>query len=496
MFRDLIKFTKIYKRENKQILEYFHTCMDDINESNLFMLRKVCMYISVTYVSMIVIATIILDGFKLNIAHIMVFPLLGIFFFFNLYTKHGTKKLSTTMVGVTCCAFYFSLAVIFVFIDIFAAERAQVFWFSMLVIVFPTVYIDRMYNYGIDELIAIIIFGLVDYNLESKEVFLRNIYLLIASYVVSMLVVHMVLEMRSRECLYSREIMKFSSLDKLTHVLNKGVWVERMEEYFIGKGPEEPCAICIIDLDNFKDVNDNLGHGAGDMVLERVGQLLIDNFRAYDVIGRYGGDEFVVLMPRMGDSAILKMRCRTMQMFLTDFNLGASSNFSVSIGAVIDHGGNDYQRVFEMADDALYKSKLEGKNRCTAWTIENEPFENPILLSVREKDTEEVRRLYAAEGNRFDIVAAFNNDDALRMISQYHRQIKIIILEINVEHNLGEIVLKYIKTRQGFAKLPVLAVAMDQEASFLAHDLGADEVIMKDSSDEEYKRIINQLIRV
>ena len=85
MFRDLIKFTKIYKRENKQILEYFHTCMDDINESNLFMLRKVCMYISVTYVSMIVIATIILDGFKLNIAHIMVFPLLGIFFFFNLY---------------------------------------------------------------------------------------------------------------------------------------------------------------------------------------------------------------------------------------------------------------------------------------------------------------------------------------------------------------------------------------------------------------------------
>ncbi|SDB51550.1 diguanylate cyclase (GGDEF) domain-containing protein [Pseudobutyrivibrio sp. YE44] len=492
----LSKITKMHKRENKQILEYFHTCMDDINEANLFMLRKVCMYVSITYLVVLVLGFSMVRGYGLTLGHILIFPLLIVYFFFNLYARNNGKKIHTNLVGIICCSFYFLLACAFIYIDIFSKGLSDNFWTTMLVLVFPTLYIDRMYKYGTEELLVVVIYGVVAYFIEERDLFLKHLYLLFAAYIISMLAAHIVLEMRSRECLYAKELKRFSSLDKLTHVLNKAALVDRMEEYFVAKPAEEPCAICIIDLDNFKDVNDNLGHNAGDMLLERVGQLLIDNFRAYDVIGRYGGDEFVVLMPQMGDVAILQMRCRTMQMFLGDFDLGSNHDFSVSIGAAICDGIRNYEEVFKMADDALYKSKLEGKNRCNAWVIDAKTYEKPILLSIRGEMTEAVRRMYAAEGERFDIVTALTNDDALRTISQYHNQIRIILLEVDKERGLGDTVLKYIKNRQSFASIPVLALAMDQESSFLAHDFGADEVIMIDSPDEEYRRIIDSLVRM
>jgi diguanylate cyclase (GGDEF)-like protein len=279
--------------------------------------------------------------------------------------------------------------------------------------------------------------------------------------------------------------------------LNKGALLQKIDDYYFTKDRNNPCAMCVIDLDDFKLVNDNLGHSAGDLLLERLGKLLLDSFRAYDIIGRYGGDEFVVFMPNMDDADILQMRCRSLQMLLTDFYLGNGKPFSVSIGAIIDEGNHSKEELFMMADDALYKAKLDGKNCYTTWTVKEQEYSNkPLLIAIPGEDNKGVVKMLRGEQDRFDIKSAGTGNEALRVISQYHSDIRIIILEMNIPDKDSEQILRYIKSREGFSNLPIIAVADTKENSNIAKVLGADEVLMFDSPDEEYKAAINRLVRM
>ena len=494
MFR-FITYFKRNRKENEQILEYFHTCMDEINERNLYMLRKICMYISFVYIFVLIATRILVPYFEFSKAHFLMFPLLTGFYFFNRYSRNNSHKLSTNIVGVLCITFYFILAIILIMLDTSTTLMTSIFWLPMLLMIFPIFYIDRMYKYGSFELIVIILYILQAKYTKPDAVVLRDVYLINVAYVLSMLEAHMVLEMRSRECLSAKELKRISSLDKLTHVLNKGALVAQIEDHLTMAPEEESVALCIIDLDNFKYVNDNLGHTTGDILLERVGQLLIENFRACDIIGRYGGDEFVVMMPIMNDLTILQMRCRAVQMFLTDFSLTAGQSFSVSIGAVISGNIRNYETLLKMADNALYRSKLNGKNCSTAWILEEREYEKPMILSVRSRMDEGVAKLYAAKGAQYDIVSSDNDNDALCKISQFQSQLKMVLLELDVERELGETVLKYVKTREAFATIPIVVVAKEQQAKELATELDADEVVLKNSPDEMFIEAIDRCLQ-
>lgn len=493
MIEEKMGYIQRHREENKIIREYFETCMDRINQSNQYMLRKVCMYVAIVYVIMMPAALLFLPGFKITPLHWGMLPLLVVYYFINLHTR--TKPFRNTHVtGFVCCGFFFFLSILFIFMDINGYSDGQAYWVPMLALVFPVLYIDRMYKYGFEELLALIIFWWASYHYRSPELFHRDLYITVASYIISMFVAHISLELRSREGLAEKELMKLSSLDKLTHVLNKGALLQKVDYYLLQKPGYDYCAMVIIDLDDFKNVNDNLGHGTGDIVLERVGQLLIDNFRACDMIGRYGGDEFVVVLPQMGDETILQMRCRTLQMFLTDFSVGNGKPFSVSIGGIISKDIRRTEDIFRLADDALYKSKLGGKNRCTIWSIAEKIYDKPILITMNTGNHPENPGVYIGAEDRFDIISTRDDNETLMRISQYHTQVKLIVLEVEDENSLSIEVLNYLKARTGFSTIPVLALATTPEASFIAKEKGADEVIMLDSSNEDYKNSIKQLV--
>ena len=494
MFKTIKRFTQRCGKENKKIKDYFEQCIGTINRGNLYMLRKVCMYTALCMVLLPILAFVLMPRYRLTFAHGMIVVLLMIYFGINMYIRKHEWEISTHVTGVVCGIFYFALCFSFILMDTVAFSEDQAIWTPMIIVVFPMVYIDRMYKYGVEELIVTVSFIFLSYIYKDPLIFSRDMYMILAAYVLSMLSAHIVLEMRSREGLAMMELRKISSLDKLTHVLNKGALLQKIDEFYLNKSPDVACAMCVIDLDDFKQVNDNLGHTTGDLLLERVGQLLIDGFRAYDIIGRYGGDEFVVLMPNMSDLTILQMRCRTLQMFLTDYTVGNGRPFSVSIGAIIDEGNHTSDEVFRMADDALYKSKIDGKNCCTTWVVDRKPYSTkPLLLSIATGKNEGVVELYRGENDRFDILSAFSENDALRYISQYHSQIKIILLEMNLENHGSETILRYVKTREGFMRLPILAIADCEENSYLAKDLGADEVLMFDTPVDVYRTMIEQM---
>ena len=153
--------------------------------------------------------------------------------------------------------------------------------------------------------------------------------------------------------------------DSLTKLLNKDAGRRQAEEYFGRFSGGVHSAILIIDLDNFKQVNDQLGHLFGDVVLTKVAKEIKKLFRSQDIVSRIGGDEFMVVMRGISDRTLVESRCRRLlESFRNIFqNQKHKPALSCSIGiALAPEHGSTYYELFNRADQALYWAKAEGKN--------------------------------------------------------------------------------------------------------------------------------------
>ena len=170
-----------------------------------------------------------------------------------------------------------------------------------------------------------------------------------------------------RQLIAAREQLREKAMhDPLTGLLNRGAFFEMFEkEVSRAKRQQNPLALVIADLDHFKQINDCHGHVAGDEVLQEVARRLRASVRATDAVGRYGGEEFVVLAVGCGLDEGLKIAERfrqavSMQPILTPAG-PIQVTTSVGVAAIADM--NDAIQVFKDADDALYRAKFGGRNK-------------------------------------------------------------------------------------------------------------------------------------
>lgn len=160
-----------------------------------------------------------------------------------------------------------------------------------------------------------------------------------------------------------------SQLDPLTHLFNKEEMPRRVQSILLGE-PDSPGALFIIDVDNFKGVNDNLGHQFGDSVLVEVAQKTQALFRETDVVGRIGGDELAVFARGLPDGAALRERADMLVQTMRSTYFGATAQYAVSISvgiACYPAHGSSFGELYHLADVALYESKGGGKDRYTVY---------------------------------------------------------------------------------------------------------------------------------
>lgn len=158
--------------------------------------------------------------------------------------------------------------------------------------------------------------------------------------------------------------------DMLTDTLNKIAFIQSVELH-LKEDSETNCALFFIDIDNFKLVNDTHGHAFGDALLENIGHKLNHSVRNEDLVGRVGGDEFVLCVKCIPNDEILLRKAEQIITKLSeDFESdGKSHNTLISIGiASFPKDAQDFDNLYKKADKALYYSKRNGKNMSTLYT--------------------------------------------------------------------------------------------------------------------------------
>ncbi len=175
-------------------------------------------------------------------------------------------------------------------------------------------------------------------------------------------------------------IRHLANYDELTGLPNRSMFQERLHHALAqALRHTRPLAVLFIDLDRFKNVNDTLGHEAGDRVLREVAERLRACLRDSDTVGRLGGDEFVVLLeglPQLADVAavaqkILDAAARPFMLAAQEFQIGASIGISA-----FPEDGKDLQTLLKHADAAMYRAKEQGRN--------NYQFHSPPMNVIRD----------------------------------------------------------------------------------------------------------------
>ncbi|UVK86546.1 diguanylate cyclase [Pseudomonas sp. B21-051] len=166
--------------------------------------------------------------------------------------------------------------------------------------------------------------------------------------------------------LHKRELLALSRTDSLTGLLNHGAWKDQLEIAFQRcRRQKQGAAIALIDIDHFKAINDTYGHVAGDIVLRQLSKMLKQNLRAADIAGRYGGDEFCVILPDLPlFNAAQAMEALRERFATLGYEQNPALKVSLSIGlAAYDPAHGDATRWLNDADQALYEAKASGRNR-------------------------------------------------------------------------------------------------------------------------------------
>jgi diguanylate cyclase (GGDEF)-like protein len=159
--------------------------------------------------------------------------------------------------------------------------------------------------------------------------------------------------------------------DPLTGLMNRRAFQERLEhELGSGRRVGHSVAIALIDVDNFKQVNDNLGHGVGDQVLQAVASVLIGACRASDIAARYAGDEFVMILPGVDEETAAQV-CRRIGESVRRVNDQlrpvTSIGVTLSIGVAVTYRcKRNVAQLVAIADAAMYDAKEGGKDQVVA----------------------------------------------------------------------------------------------------------------------------------
>ncbi len=242
--------------------------------------------------------------------------------------------------------------------------------FCVLLLVSCLLFIDRIYRMALFLILMTVIFCVTVYHQKAPEIARIDIANALTFLALSIICSAYLLHMKVRDLVNSRRMRHEVDTDGLTGLLVKTAAEREIRDYI--NTTRAPGTLIMIDVDDFKQINDTMGHAFGDVVLKLIGGCINTIFRKGDIKGRFGGDEFIIFLPDTSNREVISERLDRFRALLSQEsvkNEGGDRGIHQSIGiAIYPEDAQDYQGLFDKADEALYEAKHRGKNQYCFYT--------------------------------------------------------------------------------------------------------------------------------
>ena len=272
------------------------------------------------------------------------------------------------------------------------------------------------------------------------------------------------IDLRNRHLLY---------IDALTGAFNRRFYEDELRHQRIFAG------VAVVDLDDFKLVNDSMGHHTGDLTLCAAVKAMKRCVRDSDILVRFGGDEFLLMMPNI-DQETFSRRLHAISDAVAQTPIPNHDNqfLSVSIGGIIANG-ETIEIAMQQADSLMYRAK--NKKGCVvtdADTLEVSDFRKPLLLIV---DDAEMNRMILREiiGDEYEVIEAADGLEAVKLLQEHGKEISLVLLDIIMPKMGGFDVLSHMMSTDLIADVPVIMISGEHsdDAVLRAYELGASDYI-------------------
>ena len=300
-------------------------------------------------------------------------------------------------------------------------------------------------------------------------------------------------EMLKKLIRYDRELY----MDALTGAYNRRYYEDQLKQ------TEMVAGVAMIDLDDFKLHNDTYGHNAGDLVLETVVNVIRNSIRKTDMLVRFGGDEFLLVMPDILEASFQK-KLKQIQNEIHAAEVPGYSQLqvSVSIGGVLSTHGT-IEDAIHKADQCMYQAKTSKNMVVTESDLQHETqnIANPSAAhkyKILVVDDSEMNReiLSSMLGDEFDILEAADGKECISVIRKYGRDIALVLLDIVMPEMDGFEVLEFMNKHEWIDDIPVIMISSEDSAASVkkAYEMGVSDYINRPFDVEVvHRRVFNTI---
>ena len=316
-------------------------------------------------IAFILVTPLIISSWHPTPYHLAFLPALLICFAVSLIYYRGHRN-GGKGASLLCILLSIILLTFSVLLDTIGSAGAPAIFVPMMYVIVPVVFTLPFHiSYGmiaITEIAYAFMLSTYKNNMTGRY----DLFGSIVALACSLIIANIITMLRVRDYMLQAEYKYRSMTDGLTNILNKEAIFDALRKYFQAYNPHTICALIIMDLDNFKTLNDTKGHAAGDVLLKEIGRLLTETFRRLDIIGRFGGDEFVILLKGTADPLLIRNKYTMIQERLKQLTQEQLDiPVTASFGSVYAEDQTvDAHLLFQQADTALYEAKREKKSSC------------------------------------------------------------------------------------------------------------------------------------